>query len=73
MVAMEHNDIVRLAKILALQAEIEGYKAANRIQECLSIMENSHRLPKYDESWFREKAEQLRSLADCPDHFLEQL
>ena len=69
---MEHNDIVRLAKILALQAEIEGYKAANRVQECLSAMENSHRPPVYDEPWFKEKADQLRGLADCPDHFLEQ-
>ena len=64
---MEHYDVIRLAHVLAVQAEIEGMKAAN---------ENRRQVDggmAYIESDFNEKAEELRQLASAPEHYQDPL
>lgn len=53
----EYYNVRRLALVLAVQAEIEGMKAENaqRVQDNQSMA--------YLEKQFRDKAEELRSLA----------
>jgi len=58
---MNHYDVKRLALVLAVQAEIEGMKAANA--------QNPEEQP-YNEESFREKAFRLASLAYCHDEQL---
>ena len=58
---MGHYDVVRLALVLAMQAEIEGMKAAN------------NQYPEdqpYGEKAFADKAEELRILASKHDEQL---
>lgn len=54
---MNEYDIKRLALVLAVQAEIEGGKAENKLYEILG-----HELP-YREEHFWAKANELRELA----------
>jgi len=54
---MNEYDVRRLALILALQAEIEGMKAANKIREYYNGK------PSYNEGHFQVKADALRNLA----------
>ena len=56
---MEQADVVRLALVLAKQAEIEGMKADNKQAE---IIGNS--LP-YEGTRFEDKASELENLAYC--------
>ena len=58
---MESSDIKRLALILAVQAEIEGMKVANKVSDSGVVHGQWH---------FAEKAEQLKHLAYCPDNQL---
>ena len=55
---MNDSTVKRLALVLAIQAEIEGMKAANleRNSEGLALA--------YDEGWFNSAAHDLRSLAE---------
>jgi hypothetical protein len=59
---MESADVRRLAMVLAVQAEIEGMKAANELhkQEYGGGIE-------YQDKYFQEKAEELRNLAYSHD------
>ncbi len=61
---MDHFNVKRFALVLAVQAEIEGMKAANMDRE-----QQGHSMA-YDEYAFKDKAEQLRSLAYCSDEQL---
>ena len=54
---MNEYDVKRLALVLAVQAEIEGMKAANIERE------NANHALTYDEKAFVEAAEELRMLA----------
>lgn len=54
---MEHYDVRRLALLLALQAEVEGMKANNKIHELNGAM------PLHNEGEFQQMAEQMRNLA----------
>lgn len=54
---MTHYDVKRLALVLAVQAEIEGYKSAN---EDRKQMNHSMAHPESD---FEEKAMELQNLA----------
>ncbi len=56
---MEHYDIRRLALVQAVQAEIEGMKAANKQREMIN-----HSMA-YTEQDFNDKAMDLRNLAHC--------
>ncbi len=56
---MEQYDIIRLALVLAVQAEIDGMKAENKQREI-----SGHDLT-HNEGHFQEKAEKLRNLAYC--------
>lgn len=62
---MNEYDLKRLALILAVQAEIEGMKAANDRQKTFHLAE-----PLYSEHHFSGKAEELRVLAYKHDHQL---
>jgi hypothetical protein len=53
---MTEYDVKRLAFILAIQAEIEGMKAQN-------ICCSAERPKFYSEDEFKDKAEELRSMA----------
>jgi len=59
-----YYNTIRLALILALQAEVEGMKAENvsREQQQLSIA--------YTEDAFQKKADAIRELAYKPDDLL---
>jgi len=61
---MTNYDIKRLALILAVQAEIEGYKSSN---EDRKQMNHSMAHPESD---FEEKAMELRNLAYVHDEQL---
>lgn len=61
---MTQYDVKRLALILAVQAEIEGYKSAN---EDRRQMDYSMAHPESD---FEEKAMELRNLAYAHDEQL---
>jgi hypothetical protein len=61
---MEHSDVVRLALVLAIQAEIEGMKASNE------YLKQSGSPQLYGNEKFQEKAEELRNLAYCNGHQL---
>lgn len=54
---MEQYDVMRLALVLAKQAEIEGMKAENIIREHKGLS------PAYGEEQFIEKAMDLQNLA----------
>ena len=54
---MEQYDVMILALVLAVQAEIEGMKADNKRKEMARMF------LEYGEKEFKEKAEQLRNLA----------
>lgn len=56
---MNEYDIKRLALILAVQAEIEGGKAENKVSEIHG------ETPCYREEHFNQKAEELRNIANC--------
>jgi uncharacterized membrane protein YecN with MAPEG domain len=55
---MNEYDVKRLALVLALQAELEGMKAANAIRERMDYA------LAYDEGAFQEVAVELRNLAN---------
>jgi hypothetical protein len=55
---MNEYDIKRLAQVLSIQAEIEGFKAAN---ERCKIYGNE---PEYHQGFFQEKAELLNQLSN---------
>ena len=50
-------NVRRLALVLAIQAEIEGMKAENLMREQLNHS------PAYNDQHFKDKAEELRSMA----------
>lgn len=54
---MNEYDVKRLALILAVQAEIEGLKTANKQRDSHGIA------AKYEESNFMAKAEELKTIA----------
>ena len=54
---MNEYDVKRLAEVLAIQAEIEGMKAANTEREMRGLA------LAYDESVFVQAAEDLRMVA----------
>jgi len=54
---MNRYDIKRLAEVLAIQAEIEGMKAANKERESQGLA------LAYDESAFVQAANNLRTVA----------
>lgn len=54
---MNEYDVRRLALVLAVQAEIEGMKAENKMRELRDAS------PAYNEGSFQEQAERLRILA----------
>ena len=58
---MESADVKRLALVLAVQAEIEGMKAANAER-----LEAGYALA-YNRDSFYEKSQELRNLAACHD------
>lgn len=58
---MNHYDIKRLALIFAIQAEVDGMKAANAESQCLGL---AH---AYGESAFAEAAEKLRVFAEAAE------
>ena len=58
---MTGYDIKRLALILAIQAEIEGMKAQNKVRE----LEGNY--PYFDYMDFEAKANEIRTLAYAPD------
>ena len=58
---MERNDVIRLAKILAIQAEVEGMKADNEYRKIRDL------LPAHQLGDFMIKADELRQLANAPD------
>ena len=60
---MNYYDVKRFALVLAIQAEIEGMKAENQTR-------SYDKVPAYIEIQFKEKAEQLRSLAYLHDEQL---
>ena len=63
---MNHYDVKRLALVLAVQAEIEGMKAENA-----ATIQNGYGNPlPYGEQQFKDKAEELRSLAYMHDEQL---
>jgi hypothetical protein len=53
----EYYNIRRLALILAIQAEIEGMKVENLVRQ------QSDYAPAYSDQHFKDKAEELRSMA----------
>lgn len=61
---METYDVRRLALVLAVQAEIDGMKAENKVREL-----NGMQLAYNDDS-FNIKAEELRDLAHSHDNQL---
>ena len=61
---MNHYDVMRLALVLAVHAEIEGMKAENMYRDQMNHS------PSYNEGHFQEKAEELRNLAHAADHQL---
>ena len=63
---MTSSDVKRLAKVLAIWAEIEGMKAENQ----LSKFNNSC---AYGEKAFIKKADELRTLANELDEALPEL
>ncbi len=58
---MNNYDVKRLALVLAIQAEVEGMKAANIETESRGYA------PAYPESKFVKAAEELRALASKHD------
>jgi len=58
---MERNDVIRLAKILAIQAEVEAMKVRNQ----LGAITNPY--PIFTFADFNQKADELRQLANAPD------
>lgn len=61
---MEKYDVIRLALVLAKQAEIEGMKAEN-----ITAEQNGHSLP-YDGKRFMDQAADLENIANCHDEQL---
>ena len=61
---MGHFDVIRLALVLAEQAEIESMKAKNFAQDKLDNTQF------YTEEQFYSKACTLENLANCPDEHL---
>ncbi len=55
---MNSYDVKRFALVLAVQAKIEGMKAANEVHKC-----DHGAGVDYDEKYFQEKAEELKALA----------
>lgn len=61
---MTDTAVKRLARVLAIQAEIEGMKIENKIRE----MKNE--APAYNEGHFQERAAELNQLAALhAEHF----
>ena len=61
---MERYDVMRLALVLAKQAEIEGMKAENNFREHQNLA------PAYGEEQFLNKAMDLQNLAYAHDEQL---
>ena len=58
---MKTADIKRLGLILAVQAEIEGMKSEN------TLIERQGYSPVYDETYFCQKAEEIREIVNKHD------
>jgi hypothetical protein len=58
---MDEYTVKRMGLILAVQAEIEGMKAANLVSD----------LQEYGGGHFDEKAEEIRNIVNANDHQLD--
>ena len=58
---IHHYDVVRLGKILAVQAEIEGMKAENKQREIIG------QSMAYSDMDFQDKASEFRNITNAPD------
>lgn len=61
---METYDVKRFALVLAVQAEVEGMKVADKERNI------KHGDLQYNEEAYQSKADELRNLAHCHDEQL---